>query len=480
MANQEQLQILKQGVDVWNQWRRENPTTEIDLSKADFREGDLSGVNLREADLWRANLSGADLSLARLSGADLSEADLSLAKLSGADLSEANLFRANLRRANLRRANLRRTNLHEANLFETNLSETQRHQVGITKKQYDTLRNINAERKEMDKKQNASQQVEVGDSNKSQPIVVEREISKDYMPLPSQTSDEEPHEPKVISKNKVFFTAYHPTFGTVETWYTLLVYAHISRMLGKVRKDAKRYSDQIKMPKEIGTETTTPLAPGTQLTIVPSCEGITFNPERISFRWMEDFNRADFRFMADQSLLAETSEGEITIFVGPLIIGTLNFTMLFNKKRYSSFWDWLFKRSQPAAEHEERGKMYGKDDVFISYSRKDTKVARACKIAYEALGLDVFLDEDDLMSGQYWQDELYRRIKRAKIFQIYWSKNYSQSTNCEREWKYALTQKKGEGFIRPVFWKKPLSPKPPKELNKFNFKYVDRKALMGE
>ena len=179
-------------------------------------------------------------------------------------------------------------------------------------------------------------------------------------------------------------------------------------------------------------------------------------------------------------MLAETSEGEITIFVGPLIIGTLNFTMLFNKKRYPSFWDWLFKRSQPAAEHEERGKMYGKDDVFISYSRKDTKVARACKIAYEALGLDVFLDEDDLMSGQYWQDELYRRIKRAKIFQIYWSKNYSQSTNCEREWKYALTQKKGEGFIRPVFWKKPLSPKPPKELNKFNFKYVDRKALMGE
>ena len=30
MANQEQLSILKQGVDVWNKWREENPHTIID------------------------------------------------------------------------------------------------------------------------------------------------------------------------------------------------------------------------------------------------------------------------------------------------------------------------------------------------------------------------------------------------------------------------------------------------------------------
>jgi hypothetical protein len=31
MANEEQLAILKQGVDVWNRWRKENLEIEVDL-----------------------------------------------------------------------------------------------------------------------------------------------------------------------------------------------------------------------------------------------------------------------------------------------------------------------------------------------------------------------------------------------------------------------------------------------------------------
>jgi uncharacterized protein YjbI with pentapeptide repeats len=46
MANQEQLDILKQSVKKWNQWRDENLDIEPDLSEAD-----LSGANLSRADL---------------------------------------------------------------------------------------------------------------------------------------------------------------------------------------------------------------------------------------------------------------------------------------------------------------------------------------------------------------------------------------------------------------------------------------------
>ena len=35
MANPEHLAKLKQGVDAWNQWRKENPDTKVDLSGAD-------------------------------------------------------------------------------------------------------------------------------------------------------------------------------------------------------------------------------------------------------------------------------------------------------------------------------------------------------------------------------------------------------------------------------------------------------------
>ena len=45
MANDEHVAMLKQGVDAWNAWRRENPHIRPDLLGAD-----LSGADLRRAD----------------------------------------------------------------------------------------------------------------------------------------------------------------------------------------------------------------------------------------------------------------------------------------------------------------------------------------------------------------------------------------------------------------------------------------------
>lgn len=45
MANPEHLAILKQGMEVWNNWRDEN----LDVIP-DLREADLSGTNLSRAD----------------------------------------------------------------------------------------------------------------------------------------------------------------------------------------------------------------------------------------------------------------------------------------------------------------------------------------------------------------------------------------------------------------------------------------------
>jgi uncharacterized protein YjbI with pentapeptide repeats len=138
MANQEQLEILKQSVEVWNKWRKEHPSEKIDLNFADFGGAELvggrlarvylSGANLRSAQLYgvglykanlsRSDLSGADLRTAELIGADLSDADLTGADLRNADLAEANLIRANLSKADLTRANL-----YGAQLVETKVSQ---------------------------------------------------------------------------------------------------------------------------------------------------------------------------------------------------------------------------------------------------------------------------------------------------------------------------------------------------------------------
>jgi len=119
MANPEHLEILKQGVVVWNQWREEKPAIRPDLSKAN-----LVGMNLTGANFIDVNLAETILSAAILHGVNLTKADLSGANLSWADLLGTNLRKANLQRANLDMANLTGTNLTGANLQKAKLSGT--------------------------------------------------------------------------------------------------------------------------------------------------------------------------------------------------------------------------------------------------------------------------------------------------------------------------------------------------------------------
>ncbi len=123
MANQEQLEILKQGAEKWNRWRLENLEISIDLTEAKLFETNLNRANLSGANLFRANLNGAKLREVNLSGADLSITGLSGANLDGANLSHANLFRAKLHKAYLFGANLSRANLSEANLTSAHLEK---------------------------------------------------------------------------------------------------------------------------------------------------------------------------------------------------------------------------------------------------------------------------------------------------------------------------------------------------------------------
>lgn len=148
MANPEHVEILKQGVDVWNEWREENPGVVPDLKNAvllgidlkgghlwrvDFRDAILQGAELQGADFREAILHGSNLELTNLYRADFQRAELQRANLKDAYLRraifddailyEANLHGVDLSKASLRRASLKLANLKETNLFRANLQE---------------------------------------------------------------------------------------------------------------------------------------------------------------------------------------------------------------------------------------------------------------------------------------------------------------------------------------------------------------------
>ncbi len=142
MANEEQLKILKEnGIEVWYEWRVNNPDTVPDLREAYLvgvnlervylvgaylvdaylKDTNLEGAYLEGANLERAYLGGANLAGAYLEGVNLVGTYLERANLEGAYLEDADLRGASLGNANLKRAYLERAYLGGANLGGTNL-----------------------------------------------------------------------------------------------------------------------------------------------------------------------------------------------------------------------------------------------------------------------------------------------------------------------------------------------------------------------
>ena len=105
MANQDHVDIIKQGVRAWNKWRAENPAIIPDL-----RNAQLQGINL------------VALMVLNEAGSPYREVvNLREVILDGANLSDAHLRYADLRGASLRGVNLRTAGLIDANLSRTDL-----------------------------------------------------------------------------------------------------------------------------------------------------------------------------------------------------------------------------------------------------------------------------------------------------------------------------------------------------------------------
>jgi hypothetical protein len=148
MPNQSHLELLLQGRDIWNAWRKAHPDTvpflrgaqldgynlsDFDLHEAYLRRAHLRGARLDRCKLREANLSGAHLESASLVEAEMSGINLRAAHMKGADLHSADLKSAILVNTDLREANLSGAQVYGISAWEVNLDGAQQNDLIVTR-----------------------------------------------------------------------------------------------------------------------------------------------------------------------------------------------------------------------------------------------------------------------------------------------------------------------------------------------------------
>jgi hypothetical protein len=121
MANEEHLAILRQGVEVWNEWRERNLEVKPELSSSNFSSANLREANFSSAELSSVDFSSAYLHLANFSSANLREANFKSSSLYLANFSSAYLYLANFRLAYLKEAKFSSAFLHLADFSSADL-----------------------------------------------------------------------------------------------------------------------------------------------------------------------------------------------------------------------------------------------------------------------------------------------------------------------------------------------------------------------
>jgi hypothetical protein len=93
------------------------------------------------------------------------------------------------------------------------------------------------------------------------------------------------------------------------------------------------------------------------------------------------------------------------------------------------------------------------DDIFLSYSRKDTATAEQLKRRIEHVGYSVWMDTEDIRGGDLWRKKIVEGIEGCRLYIIVLTEHSIVSENVRRELDLARAKKSP---ILPVY----AEPKP--------------------
>jgi hypothetical protein len=281
--------------------------------------------------------------------------------------------------------------------------------------------------------------------------------------------------PPYLDEN-VQFTVYRP--GTVRPaeWYPMLAFAHLSALrpgeegpepLREVEEQAAQILGERAGEFHKVTQDSSAAVPREgEITFVPTIPGLHFNPPSRTFLWLEPVHREEFRFLASPDLDGQTVRGRMSVFLGSILLADLSLGI-----RVDSAY-------RVPAEREVAARTVARPyrSIFASYSRKDLAIVAQFERYARTLGDRYLRDLIDIRAGEVWDERLEDMIRRADIFQLFWSWNSMRSPFVRREWEYALSLRRPH-FVRPTYWEEPFPESrpeglPPQALQALQFERV--------
>ncbi len=189
------------------------------------------------------------------------------------------------------------------------------------------------------------------------------------------------------------------------------------------------------------------------ITIVPQVPGLRFSPESRSFDWHDEVHYEQFIARAGPETLGSVLRGQITFFVGALILAEVNVRVQITQT--------LLQRSGSEQNLKSQAKPYR--NIFASYSHNDTAIVEHLEKMAAVYGDRYLRDIHNLRSGENWNAGLMAMIEQADVFQVFWSNNSMHSPYVRQEWEYALRLNR-PNFVRPTYWESPFPEDKPRGL----------------
>lgn len=267
-------------------------------------------------------------------------------------------------------------------------------------------------------------------------------------------------------REAVRFTASYPGSLPPRSWHPLHVFVHRDGLDAELRSRLAELAAGLgPMPARAGVAANSAIRRGTVLEVRPFIEHIRCRPAMARIEWNEELEEADFQISyAGESGPGDVCTGSVMLSAGgvPLAQVPVSLTVADGPGPAS-----------PGFESASAGMI---SKVFGSYAHKDADIVARLRAAYQALGIQLFVDVLGIQGGQPWRRYLREQIADSDLFQLFWSADAAASPEVENEWRYALEVAKrlpqGTNFIRPVYWREPL-PEPPADLAGLHFWHLD-------